>query len=72
MRDVFVSQGKAWDDDMECELKKRVAEIVAGYSQNALDPHRKAAFNALVKALEKKVKSIGERAVAQASLVILW
>jgi putative ATP-dependent endonuclease of OLD family len=55
MREVFRQQGKNWDDKVEKILKAAVADLVASNSENALNEHKRSAFDALVIALENKL-----------------
>ncbi len=60
MRDTFKKQGKPWDDRLEREVKGRVAEAVVENPRASLNPHKREAFDALVRTLidrlEKTVK----------------
>lgn len=58
MRDVFKSQGKHWDDNLEAVVKRKVASTVAERPDSALLIARRGPFDALVKALEEKLAEI--------------
>jgi len=57
VRDVFLDQGKAWNDDIESEVKYIVAKAISLNPTNALNEHKRNSIDALVKTLEKIVKS---------------
>ena len=57
MRDVFMAQGKPWDNSVEKEVKAFVANAVVSNPKNALHPHKRNSIDALVIALESLVQS---------------
>jgi hypothetical protein len=59
-RDAFKNQGKPWSDTIEAKLKADVAELVEASPGAALNQHKRAAFDALVAALEAKLNAISE------------
>lgn len=61
MRETFKGQGKAWDDLIEVDVKRRVAETVAAAPSSALIPERRSPFDALLKALEERLSEITSR-----------
>ncbi len=57
MQAAFENQGKKWDDRIKMDVKQRVAEAVAAIPQNALNTHKRSAFDALAAALEVRLQS---------------
>jgi putative ATP-dependent endonuclease of the OLD family len=58
MRDTFKQQGKQWDEKYEMEIKKAVSELVASNPAVALNQHKRSSIDALVAALEMKLKTL--------------
>jgi len=58
MSRVFAEQGQLWTEGVERQVKTDVALLVASDPTNALHHSRKSAFDALVTALEAKVKGM--------------
>ncbi|MDA8214736.1 MAG: AAA family ATPase [Nitrospiraceae bacterium] len=58
MKEVFSIHGKHWDDGVEKRIKAEVADIIAAYPANALNQHKRPAFDALVTALEEKLSRL--------------
>lgn len=58
MRDAFRQHGKPWDDKYESKIKLEVAELVAVSPEAALNKHKRAFLDALVVALETKLKAV--------------
>jgi predicted ATPase len=56
MKNVFMDQGKAWNDSVEKEIKAFVADRVADNPRNALHPQKRNSIDALVTALESVVQ----------------
>lgn len=55
MKDVFRQQGKLWDDKVESEVKALVAHAIVRNIDNALNPNKREAFDALVSALHERI-----------------
>ena len=55
MHETFRQQGKQWDEQIEKDVKKKIADIVAEEPGDILNVHKKSAFDALVLALEAKM-----------------
>lgn len=55
MKDLFVSSGKGWNQDLEAAAKRAVGSAVAANPGAALLPSRKSAFDVMVAALEAKL-----------------
>jgi hypothetical protein len=55
LREAFAQQGKVWDDRIEKEAKRAVAEAVASRPNDALNSHKRSAFDALVASLEARL-----------------
>ena len=56
MRDTFRQQGKQWDDRVEADVKRWVAEAVAADPGRGLNPHKRSAFDALIQVLVERVE----------------
>lgn len=57
MRACFQKQGKPWNDAIKAQVKAVVAEAVQGNPAEALQVHKRAAIDALVAALERKLQA---------------
>ena len=53
---VFQTQGKLWNDNIEAQVKHKVALNVVKNPNNALSQHKRNSIDALVETLEKKLK----------------
>ncbi len=60
LREVFKHQGKPWSDQIEARVKADVSELVELNPKITLNAHKRSAFDALVVALETKLRAIGE------------
>lgn len=61
MGTTFQKQGKLWDKQIEAEVKESVAKTVADLKLvDALCPHKRTAFDALVTALEQRLSDNGK------------
>lgn len=58
MKETFRHQGKPWSDQIEAAVKMDIAELVETNPTIALNKHKRAAFDALVTALERKLVQI--------------
>jgi hypothetical protein len=56
MKKVFQTQGKAWSDIIEAQVKGKVANCVKLDAANSLSPHKSSIVSALVHSLEQKIK----------------
>ncbi|MCR9171332.1 MAG: AAA family ATPase [bacterium] len=56
MKDVFQTQGKPWNDNIEAELKEQVAICVEKNPNNCINEHKKGSIDSLVRNLEKMIK----------------
>ena len=54
---VFMHQGKPWNDRIEQDVKRTVAECVAEKPEGSLNPHKRNSIDSLVSALEALVKN---------------
>jgi len=61
MHDVFVQQGKDWNDRVKQELKNKVAEVVEHNPTVSLNENRRSSFDALVRAIEAKLSQYSNR-----------
>ena len=52
LQQLFVRNGKMWDNDIETEIKNKIADIVYDAPNNALDPIRGKIINKLLDRLE--------------------
>jgi predicted ATP-dependent endonuclease of OLD family len=57
VKDIFLNNGKPWNDQIEKQIKNTVAECVKNSPIEALNPHMKNSIDALVNALEQLIKS---------------
>jgi predicted ATP-dependent endonuclease of OLD family len=57
IKNVFMSQGKPWNDSIEKEIKDLVADRVSKDPKNALNQHKQSSIDALIKALEAIIQS---------------
>ena len=55
LRQVFLSQGKQWNNGIEARVKYTVATAVKLNPDNALNPHKRGAIDALVLSLEAMI-----------------
>jgi putative ATP-dependent endonuclease of OLD family len=60
LRETFKNQGKPWTDIIEMKVKRDVAELVDGNPSKTLNEHHRGPIDALVGALEKKLKALKE------------
>ncbi|MDP3297776.1 MAG: AAA family ATPase [Thermodesulfovibrionia bacterium] len=58
MKETFRFHGKHWDDSVEKRIKAEVADIIAANPADALNSHKRSAFDALVTALENKLSNL--------------
>lgn len=56
MKSVFQTQGKAWSDNIEAQVKGKVAYCVKQNVSNSLNPNKSSIVNALVHSLEQMIK----------------
>ena len=56
-RDVFLDQGKLWNDRVESKLKLTVAEVVSANPQHALNLHKRNSIDALVSSLDHMLEA---------------
>ena len=56
IRNSFCSSGKQWNQSLEDDLKKLVADLVVENPSISLEEHKRSSIDALVKALEDLVK----------------
>jgi putative ATP-dependent endonuclease of the OLD family len=56
MREVFLNQGKSWDDRVEMILKNRLAESVAQNPDAAIHVQRRGPIDSLVRVLLQKLR----------------
>jgi len=61
--ECFQKQGQAWDDGTKAAVKAKIAAAVVASPNLALQKATRAPFDALVKALEERVKLSGARTV---------
>jgi len=54
---TFRHQGKPWSDSIEAKVKFDVSELVAANPSQALNAHKRDSFDALVQALEAKLRT---------------
>lgn len=58
IKEVFLHQGKNWDERLEKELKFLISELVKSNPEKALNSNKKDSFDSLVKTLEIRLKEI--------------
>ena len=58
MRDTFTKQGKPWNENVEMEVKRQVARLVAGSASKALIPAHRSVIDSLTEALEMRLSQI--------------
>lgn len=56
VRDIFLTQGKQWNEKVESKVKYTVANSVKKNPANALNPHKRNSIDALVTSLERMIK----------------
>lgn len=56
LKSVFLSQGKPWNDNIQAQVKNKVAECIAKKPKTALNIHKRNSIDALVHNLEMKIK----------------
>jgi hypothetical protein len=61
LREIFLSQGKEWNDRVKADVKMLVAKAVADAPGAALNFHKRSSFDGLVNALEKRLASLQRR-----------
>ena len=54
---TFKDQGKPWSNNLLSQVKNTVAEAVASDTVNALNEHKRNSIDALVVAIERRIKS---------------
>jgi putative ATP-dependent endonuclease of OLD family len=60
-KNAFKHQGKLWNDEIEAKLKADIAVLVETNPTAALNQHKRSSFDALVVALENRLKLIAQR-----------
>ena len=56
LRETFRAQGKPWSDQIEAEVKYKVVDIVSRAKlDDAMNPHKRTSFDALVQSLELRL-----------------
>jgi putative ATP-dependent endonuclease of OLD family len=55
MAECFHEQGRKWDKRVSADAKMRVAELVESDPANALNEHKRSAFDSLVAVLDERV-----------------
>ena len=60
MRDVFRLQGKRWNDQVEMELKRKIAELVSNNPETVLHDKKRTSFDGLVMALEDRLTELNK------------
>jgi hypothetical protein len=58
VRETFGQQGKLWNDRIEAEVKRHVAEAVASQPASSLLPATRSAFDALVVTLRDRLQQL--------------
>ncbi len=58
MSETFRNQGKPWDDRIEADVKRCVAEATASNPAQALNPHKRSAFDALATVLVTRLDEV--------------
>jgi putative ATP-dependent endonuclease of OLD family len=58
VREVFRANGKLWNDRVECQVKRRVAELVAADPARAVLAQHRSALDGLVRGLEQRLEEI--------------
>lgn len=58
LKAAFEHQGKVWNPRLEAQIKSDIADLVAQSPSNALNPHKRGAFDGLVTALESKLSRL--------------
>jgi putative ATP-dependent endonuclease of the OLD family len=58
MRETFHQHGKQWSTTYEFAIKKNVADLVAIKPLESLNPHRRLPIDALISALQHKLKEV--------------
>jgi predicted ATPase len=57
MRQVFLSQGKPWNDKIEAQVKSTVAISISKDIANSLNPHKRNSIDSLVESLERLIEN---------------
>lgn len=57
VKNVFMDQGKPWNDSILAKIKNTVGQSVSKDPKNALNSHKRNSIDALVLALERMIKS---------------
>jgi energy-coupling factor transporter ATP-binding protein EcfA2 len=60
MNRTFRRQGKRWDDRVEADVKRRIADLVVEQPDRALMSARLPVFNGLVKAQEQRIREAAD------------
>jgi hypothetical protein len=58
LREAFTLQGKPWSDNLEAEVKLKVANLVARFPNSALHPQRRSSFDTLMQSLAGLISSM--------------
>lgn len=61
IREVFLSEGKPWNEGIEKKLKFIIAKCVQDNPEKSLCPHKRSSIDALVAALERRIKDVTEK-----------
>ena len=61
MSRTFRRQGKRWDDRVEAEVKRRVAELVVEHPERTLAAMRRPLVDALARSLETRLQEVPEQ-----------
>jgi 5S rRNA maturation endonuclease (ribonuclease M5) len=61
MREVFLNQGKSWDEKFEMVLKNRLSSLAAQNPETAIATQRRGPIDALVRALLRKLGVASEK-----------
>jgi len=58
LEQTFGHTGKPWSDNIKAKVKRDVSELVVANPSSALNNHKRNSFDALITALEGKIKAI--------------
>jgi len=58
MRDVFRQHGKRWNDQVEMEIKAKIAELISKSPENVLNEQKRTSFDSLVITLEDRLSEL--------------
>ncbi len=56
MKDIFKTQGKPWNENIEAQLKEQVAICIEKNPSASINEHKKGSIDSLVRSLEKMIK----------------